>query len=295
MSAMPIPECGPDRLPVDAVDDLLTAGALVVRGASPRGAVEAVDEELRPAFERTPFSAGRFYGDRTVRFGRVFARSDGAGYLALHDFVHGVAAKVLARCHRGHSISFAQAIAVHPGSPVQAPHRDGEMWPVGTREGEHLVSVMWPLTRFDARTGGTRVWTRGADPAVLPPAQPALEPGDALVFLGSTTHGAGENASGEVRRGLVIGYAAGWLIPAENPTLAYPPRIASRLPRELAALLGYRRVAPNLNNYDCRCPSELLEGADREDARGVGAIDELHPEQVEGLERFYASLAAADS
>ena len=275
------------RAGVEAASEaLLAAGALVVREAVPAEEVGRADRELAPHFASVPFSVGRFYGDRTVRFGRLFARSEALRPLAIDPLVHGVAAHVLGRWHRTHSISFAQAIAVHPGAPVQAPHRDGEMWPVTPTGGEHLVSVMWPLTRFDDRTGATRVWLDGLDGA---PCQPVLDPGDALVFLGSTTHGAGANVSAEVRRGVVVGYAASWLIPAENPILAHPPEVARTMPRRLAQLLGYRRFAPNLNNFDCRCPSELLDGQG-----GAGAVDELNPEQVEGLDRFYAAMEAAD-
>src|SRR3546814_13146475 len=39
----------------------------------------------------------------------------------------------------------------------------------------------------------------------------ACEPGAAICFLGSTTHGAGANITNEVRRGVVIGYSLGWL------------------------------------------------------------------------------------
>lgn len=247
-----------------------------------------VDQELSPHFAATPRSDGPFYGGCTTRFGRVFSRSAAMQAVALDPTVLGLAADVL-EPHRGHAISFAQAIAVHPGAPVQVPHRDGEMWPVPPGGPEHLVSVMWPLTRFDGRTGATRVWPRLADgsPAVAP-VQPVLEPGDALVFLGSTTHAAGANASGDVRRGIVLGYAASWLVPAENPALAYPPDVARSFPPTLADLLGYRRRAPNLNNYDCRCPSELLGGE-----VGRGAVDELHPEQVAGLGAFYAGMGIA--
>lgn len=38
-----------------------------------------------------------------------------------------------------------------------------------------------------------------------------MEPGWALMFLGSTLHGAGANRSGEIRRAVVIGYSLGWL------------------------------------------------------------------------------------
>lgn len=270
-----------------ALAALRRSGAVVLRGAAPAVTLHLVDRELDGHFAATPRSDGPFYGSRTTRFGRVFARSASMQALAIDPVIHGMAAAVL-EPHRGHAISFAQAIAVHPGAPVQVPHRDGEMWPVPPGGPEHLVSVMWPLTRFDVLTGATRVWPRGPEGGpTANPVQPSIGPGDALVFLGTTMHAAGANLSGEIRRGVVLGYAASWLVPAENPALAYPPEVARSFPRELAALLGYRRRAPNLNNYDCRCPSELLDGPG-----GRGAVDELHPEQVEGLERFYTAVAA---
>lgn len=271
-----------------ALAALRSCGAVVIRAAAPAGVLAEVDGELENGFQTTPRSEGPFYGGGTTRFGRILSRSLSMRPLAIHPLILGLAAEVL-QPHRGHSISFVQAIAVHPGAPVQVPHRDGEMWPVPPGGPEHLVSVMWPLTRFDGRTGATRVWPRTRDgTASATPLQPALEPGDALVFLGTTLHAAGANLSGEVRRGVVVGYQASWLIAAENPTLAYPPEVARDFPRELAELLGYRRRAPNLNNYDCRCPSELLGGR-----VGRGAVDALHPEQVAGLEAFYANIGIA--
>ena len=275
------------------MDLLLNEGALVVRHAAARAVVASVDAELSDAFAATPFSEGNFYGRRTVRFGRLLARSQTMRGFVTDPLIHGVAAAAIARWHRSCSLSFAQAIAIHPGSQVQVPHRDGEMWPVPTSDAEHLVSVMWPLTDFDASNGATMVWPRShrageGDAAGLHPKQIRMEPGDALIFLGSTRHAGGANGSGAPRRGVVVGYAASWLVPAENPALAYPPEVARTFAPELAALVGYTRYPPNLNNYDCRCPSELLavEGP------GTGAVDELVPEHVAGLERFYADLAA---
>lgn len=106
--------------------------------------------------------------------------------------------------------------------------------------------------------------------------------------LGSTRHAGGANRSVAARRGVVVGYAALWLVPAENPTLAYPPELAREFDAALAALVGYRRFAPNLNKYGRRSPSELLASC----GPGAGAVDELVPEHVAGLERFYAELAA---
>src|SRR3546814_21046384 len=47
-----------------------------------------------------------------------------------------------------------------------------------------------------------------------------------ICFLGSTAHGAGANITGDVRRGIVIGYSLGWLKPYEHLLLAYPPYVA---------------------------------------------------------------------
>lgn len=110
-----------------------------------------------------------------------------------------------------------------------------------------------------------------------------MQPGDALVFLGSTLHGAGANRSGAVRRGIVIGYSLGWLKPYENQWLAYPPDIARSFPSELAALVGYRQHRPNLGNYEGQCPSVLLDG--RADAP-LGAIDALRPDEEALVEAF---------
>ena len=118
-----------------------------------------------------------------------------------------------------------------------------------------------------------------------------MTPGAALVFLGSTLHGAGANLTAKERRGVVIGYALGWLKPYENQWLAYPPAIARQFPPELAALVGYRQHRPNLGNFDGQCPSVLLtDAADQP----LGAIDALRPDQ-QALVDAYAQRQQARS
>src|SRR3546814_15651923 len=82
-----------------------------------------------------------------------------------------------------------------------------------------------------------------------------MRPGAALLFLGSTLHGAGGNEAATIRRGMIVSYCLGWLKPYENQWLAYPPPIARRFAPELAALVGYRQHRPNPGNYEGRCPS----------------------------------------
>ena len=116
-----------------------------------------------------------------------------------------------------------------------------------------------------------------------------MDPGTALIFLGSALHGAGANLSQEVRRGIIIGYSLGWLKPYENLWLAYSPEVAKTFPPELAALAGYAQHRPNLGNYEGQCPSILLGDAVPEH---IGAIDALRPDQ-EAMLAAYSEMAPA--
>src|SRR3546814_2271107 len=101
---------------------------------------------------------------------------------------------------------------------------------------------MWPLTPFTEDNGATIIWPRshGVEALIEQPKEAPVvaeaEPGDAIIFLGSTLHGAGGNRTMDVRRGIIISYCLGWLKPYENQWLAYPPALAKDFPADLAAL-----------------------------------------------------------
>lgn len=257
-------------------------GWCIIPGALPAQAIAALDDDLAEPFARTPFCEGGFYGETTKRFGRLLARSPHAAALVQHETILGVVGRILSPWCDTIQLNVTQAIAIHPGAPAQLPHRDQDMWAGAKGEIEYLVNVIWPLTPFTADNGATMLWPRthgaaalAAEPETSP--EPAMmTPGSALVFLGSTLHGAGENRSPTVRRGLVVGYALGWLKPYENQWLAYPPAVARDFSPELAALVGYRQHRPNLGNYEGRCPSILL-GGDVPDH--IAAVDALRPDQ----------------
>jgi len=268
--------------------ELMREGYFVFRGALPAALIAALDRDLADAFAETPFGQGAFYGTRTKRFGRLLARSALAEQLVLHPLIHALAERALLPHCDVIQLNVAQAIAIHPGSLQQMPHRDQDMWPLSPSDADYLVNVIWPFTRFTRTNGATLVWPGShrapADPAPQAPGIAVeMEPGDALIFLGSTVHGAGANHSDGVRRGCVIGYSLGWLKAYENPFLAYPPPIARSFSAELAALLGYRQHRPNLGNYEGQCPSLLLRG---EPDRPLGAIDALRPDQVALVDAF---------
>ncbi|WP_239025790.1 phytanoyl-CoA dioxygenase family protein [Sphingomonas paeninsulae] len=257
----------------------------------PRAKIAALDRDLSDAFATTPFGTGGFYGETTKRFGRLLARSAHADALVEHPLILAVVENILAPFCDRIQLNVAQAIAVHPQAPAQLPHRDHDMWRAPVGETEYLVNIIWPLSAFSADNGATMIWPGShgvhaldAEPAMQPVAA-EMSPGSALLFLGSTLHGAGRNISRDVRRGVVIGYSLGWLKPYENQWLAYPPDVARTFTPSLAALVGYQQHRPNFGNYEGQCPSVLLHG---EPDEPLGAIDALRPDQQTQLEAFLA-------
>ena len=271
---------------------LLGQGYCVIPELLPRETVAALDADLEADFVETPFCEGGFYGRRTKRFGRLLMRSPVAQELVLDELVLGIVKRVLSPWCDTIQLNLTQALSLHPGAAPQLPHRDQDMWRGSIGETEYLVNVMWPFTRYTRENGATIVWPDSHGRRALDPEPPSrefpveLEPGSALLFLGSTLHGAGGNASDEVRRGAIISYCLGWLKPYENQWLAYPPDIARRFDPELAALVGYTQHRPNLGNFEGQCPSILL-GDDI--PQRIGAIDALRPDQEELVSKFVSN------
>lgn len=268
---------------------LLEQGWCVIPSLVPGFTIAALDAELALDFAETPFCNGGFYGARTKRFGRLLARSPLAANLVQHPLVLAIVRTVLEPWCDSIQLNLTQALALHPGAPPQLPHRDQDMWRGTLGETEYLVNVMWPFTSYTRENGATLIWPfshgrnalRGDPPVTHFPAE--LEPGSALLFLGSTLHGAGGNQSRDVRRGAIISYCLGWLKPYENQWLAYPPEVARDFTPDLAALVGYQQHRPNLGNYEGQCPSILLQ--DNVPKR-FAAVDALRPDQEELVAQF---------
>ena len=268
---------------------LLDQGWCVISNAVSPELIGAIDTDLAGDFRDTPFCEGGFYGARTKRFGRLLARSPLARKIVQHPLILGISRKVLEPWCDTIQLNLTQALALHPGAPPQLPHRDQDMWRGAIGETEYLVNIMWPFTPYTRSNGATILWPDSHGKQALAAEPPAggfpveLEPGSALLFLGSILHGAGGNSSSDVRRGAIVSYCLGWLKPYENQWLAYPPAVARDFDPELAALVGYQQHRPNLGNYEGQCPSILL----RENIPSrIAAVDALRPDQEELLAQF---------
>ena len=249
--------------------------------------------ELDPHFEAAQFGIGGFYGKETKRFGSVLRRSAEASRLTLDPVIFPLVENILGQWCENILLNLTQAIEIHPGAPVQVPHRDQDMWGGPKGDVQYMINVMWALDDFTAENGATRIWPgshRLAQDEMLAEsaARSAIMPaGSALLFLGSTLHSGGANVSPRPRRGLIISYCLGWLRPWETQWLAYPPNVARNLDPDIAALVGYRQHLPSLGNFEGQCPSVLLAG-ERHDHYPFR--DALRPDQMELMRQYYASL-----
>jgi hypothetical protein len=275
---------------------LLQDGYCVIRDAVPMPSIEKLNGELDERFVNTPFCEGDFYGRHTKRFGSLLNRSAIAAELTRHPLILGITERVLGPWCDRFNLNLTQGIEVHPGAPAQFPHRDQDMWQGAKGEIQYLLNVMWPLSDFTAENGATRIWpgSHRSDVLDLPPQDESIvaemAPGEALVFLGSTLHGAGANKTPSIRRGIIVSYCLGWLKPFENQWLCYPPDIARHFDPDLASLVGYSLHRPNLGNYEGQSPSILL--GDNPPAY-LAATDALRPDQEAALGDFLSEKMAS--
>ena len=272
--------------------ELDRTGYCVIPNLLPAKKIAALHSDLGERLERTPFCEGDFYGRRTKRFGGLLKRSPHAEALVAHPAILAIAEQVLGPFCDRFQVNLTQAISIHPGEGAQPPHRDQDMWAAPKGEYEYLLNVIWPFTPFTAENGATLLFPGSHGPALNDPVDmdaavaAEMDPGSALVFLGSTLHGGGANRARMPRTGVCVSYCLGWLKPYENQWLVYPPQIARTFSPQLAALIGYQQHRPNLGNYEGRCPSILFDTAPDE---YLNAVDALTPEQSTMLRQFKAA------
>lgn len=279
-----------DDLAAELTRQLLEEGYLIIPDAIDAETHRGFTTDLAAVFGRAEPCRGPFYGETTKRFGRLLIRSRYAARFACDPLILAIARKVLLHemCN-SILLNLTQAIEIHPGAPLQYPHRDQDMFGGEKGKTDYMLNVMWPLDDFTAENGATRMWPHSnlADPDGMLPEAEAItavaESGSAVLFLGSTLHSGGENRSKQPRRGVIFSYCQGWLRPWENPWLAYPPHIALNFDEPLQELVGYRQHLPSLGNFEGQCPSVLLKG---EVPDLLPFIDSLRPDQTEWVREY---------
>ena len=267
---------------IDAITDVLREdGGVVVEGFLEPGVVAAIRREVEaplaaadPGMRHLNPAIQWFFGDRTRHVSGMAARSRTfATEVLTHPVYAGVCDRVLLPSCARYQLNIGHLISRGPGSGAQLLHRDELVWVHVPRPHPELqVASMVALCDFRAGNGATRVvpgshhWPLDRKPEEHEIADAEMPAGSAVLYLGSTLHGAGSNSTAsEWRHGLHVSFVLGWLRTEENNYLAVPPEIARTLPRATQEILGYavhdaiRSAGGYLGVVDLRDPVDLLE------------------------------------
>jgi len=221
-------------------------GSAIIERLADADLCDRVDAELQPWIEQTPLGRDDFAGRSTRRTGALLARSTSAVELIAHPTVLDVVDDVFGSEKSAFQLHLTQAISIGPGSPAQQLHRDHwcfdfHPFPVGL---DVEVATMWALTDFTTENGATRIVpdshrTEGMPYTDVDTEAAVMPRGSVVLYVGSSVHGGGGNASDEVRVGINVDYSLGWLRQEENQYLSVPREIAAALPERAQRLMGY--------------------------------------------------------
>jgi ectoine hydroxylase-related dioxygenase (phytanoyl-CoA dioxygenase family) len=254
--------------PADVTAVLQRDGVAVVDNLVPRAFMEQAKRELAPYLQQTAVGTDPFAGFRTRRTGGLIARSAACRELVMNPLVLG-AVKGLLTEGSGFQLHLTQVIAIGPGEPAQAVHRDQwgfDFYPF-PKGFEVQCNTIWAMTDFTEENGATRVIPGShlhADRLEYKESdtEPAeMEQGSVVFYSGALYHGGGGNRSTAPRMGINLTYSRSWLRQEENQYLSVPHDVARGLPDDLLRLIGYARGAYALGYVDdLRDPLDALRG-----------------------------------
>jgi len=246
----------PRHSPLSAIlQGLDEDGGVIVHDFIDQDLVKRLNAEFKADIERTePGSdiVGQemavFWGRNTKRFTRLAARAPSFAELLDHELMHQWAAHSL---KGDYWLNTGQAMIVGPGETGQRLHRDIAIWPLleelGRDAPEAMISILLALSDFTEEVGATRVipgshkWQEFMQTPRPEDTVGAVMPaGSALLYLGKTVHGAGQNVTAnQWRHGLHMSFVLGWLTPEEASTVGVPWEIARQYSPRVQRMLGY--------------------------------------------------------
>lgn len=267
--------------PLDEITGALDAdGAVIVRGFLSPPVIEATLREVAaplaaadPGMKHLNPAIQWFFGDKTRHVSGVAAHSRTfATEVLTHPVYRSVCDRILLPSCARYQLNIGHLLSRGPGAEAQMLHRDELVWIHVPRPHPELqVASMVALVDFRAENGATRVvpgshrWPHDRKPEPHEIADAEMPAGSAVLYLGSTLHGAGTNSTpNEWRHGLHVSFVLGWLRTEENNYLAVPPEIARTYPRETQEILGYavhdaiRSAGGYLGVVGLRDPVELM-------------------------------------
>ncbi|EAU29533.1 predicted protein [Aspergillus terreus NIH2624] len=212
-----------------------------------------VDEDVEKTSTGARMKAYKLVNDKTKHMADLIVRSEVfRSDILTHPLYHAIADELFRADYGDHWLNASAVLQLMPGAPAQQLHRDEEIFAASKfrspTDPQLSLSCLVALTEFTEENGATRLipgshlWD-SAHPAPSPDQTvPAImQPGEAILFLGSLFHGGGENRTENVRRGLGMS-----LIPCQftpySSHMHVPRTIIETMTPLAQKLVGWRTV-----------------------------------------------------
>ncbi|NMO03177.1 phytanoyl-CoA dioxygenase family protein [Gordonia sp. TBRC 11910] len=245
----------------DAVAVIMRDGGVIIEGLFDDATIEGLKNDLNPVLDGLDTGHDEvFAGSKTKRASGLFARTEHMVTIAMNPLYRAIADSILNKpidiffgedavpSPAGKNIGATMAIKIGPGQGAQPLHRDDSVWlwrhPGYGREAR--VQIMVAVSDFTAENGGTLVipgshlWDDTRAPRRDEAVPTEMKAGSALIWIGSTYHGGGQNTTTDTYRfGLSMGYDLAFLRSEENAFLTYNLDDIRKLPSELQRELGW--------------------------------------------------------
>jgi ectoine hydroxylase-related dioxygenase (phytanoyl-CoA dioxygenase family) len=281
------------HLPADApATELIAAlerdGAVIIDDLLDADLLARFNTELDPLLTAPPAhgefinpAIEFFFGSNTRHITAVPAKSRVfSEEILINPALLSICDAILGPSCASYQLNLAHVLDRGPGTEQQIMHRDELVWNYLPKPHAQVqLATIIALVDFTAENGATRVIPgshTGDAEMILDPTEiearsvPAeMKAGSAVVYLGSTLHGGGHNAtSDQWRRGMHVSYVVGWLRTEENNYLSLWPDVIHTLPRRSQELLGFgahdavMSGGGYLGTYDLQDPVELMARGD---------------------------------
>lgn len=271
----------PATAPTDEIIGVLNEhGAVILDDFLEPDLLERFNKELDPLIEGlnpdrdfvNP-AVSFFFGKQTRHLTAIAAHSSIFAHEVLPSPVYeAICNSIFEKSASSVVMNTAHVMDRGPGAERQYLHRDEDVWPHVPRPHPELqLASVIALERFDEENGATCIvpgshrWPRERTPTEDEIAIAEMDPGAAVIYLGSAIHAGGTNTSTDRRRrGMHVSFCAGWLRTEENQYLSVPIERIREMPPRSQALLGYAShdaIAVGggyLGTVDLVDPQELL-------------------------------------
>ncbi|KAI1179731.1 phytanoyl-CoA dioxygenase [Nemania sp. FL0916] len=276
----------PATAPIQSIISILERdGALILTDLVSSHDVAAINNEIEPYVEKAKAETHAAYDlipKQTVMVPGVVGKSPTMARIAEFEVIDKLRTSVLQKkCSAtwedrteeftiGPLLNSSLTYHISYGGPRQRLHRDDMIHGI-YHSGEYSLSNETMLgfmiagsktTRENGATmaiPGSHKWNHTRVPNVDEVCFAEMEPGSALVFLGTVYHGAGHNSvPDEIRKVYGLFFIPGTLRPEENQFLAIPRSKVLGMSDTMLSLLGYKKPETWLGIVNNGDPAENL-------------------------------------